>query len=236
MSIRITVSDNSKELRAKINNMVVNQLAFAASMAVSETAQVVRDNYVLPEYRKTFTSRNKPFEKGVHAVSRASIMYAKKTGVAVATISRRDAPKHPGVTRTTGTRVPTTEFMLRHVKGGIKLPKGQKLAIPVDKVAQRRRVSGRSAGAVVASLQPKALIDKGAFVVGRKGASSSAIVQRTGRGKNKKLETLWVLKPSAQIKKRYNPMPAAERGVSANFERLMRINLVKAIRTAKLRV
>lgn len=235
-SISFTVKANTPELRQKLQQLITKQVAFAAARAVTSTAVVVRDDYVLPEYRRTFESRNKPFEKGVHAVSAADTSFAKRTGFAIAAITPRDRPKVTGTTAARGTRVPTTEFMNRHVTGGMKVPKtGRTLAIPVGNTANRRKQGGRSAGAVIPSLQPKKLLDGKGFVLGKHGSSRIVIAKRTGR-KKKNIEVMWALKRSAKIRKKYNPLPAARRGVMLHFDRLMRRHMVMAIKTARLRV
>ena len=234
-SISFTVKANTPELRQKLQQLITKQVAFAAARAVTSTAVVVRDDYVLPEYRRTFESRNKPFEKGVHAVSAADTNFAKRTGFAIAAITPRDRPKVTGTTAAKGTRVPTTEFMNRHVTGGIKTPKaGRTVAIPVNNTANRRKKGGRSAGAVIDSLQPKKLLDGKGFVLGKHGSSRIVIAKRTGRKKD--IEVMWALKRSAKIRKRYNPLPAARRGVMLHFDRLMRRHMVMAIKTARLKV
>ena len=212
-NISFTIKENTPELRQRLQQLITKQIAFAAARAVTSTAVVVRDDYVLPEYRRTFESRNKPFEKGVHAVSAADTNFAKRTGFAIAAITPRDRPRVIGTTAAKGTRVPTTEFMNRHVTGGIKTPKaGRTVAIPVNNTANRRKKGGRSAGAVIDSLQPKKLLDGKGFVLGKHGSSRIVIAKRTGRGKKKDIEVMWALKRSAKIRKRYNPMPAAKRG------------------------
>ncbi len=232
-NISFTVKANTPELRQKLQQLITKQVAFAAARAVTSTAVVVRDDYVLPEYRRTFESRNKPFEKGVHAVSAADTNFAKRTGFAIAAITPRDRPKVTGTTAAKGTRVPTTEFMNRHVTGGIKTPKaGRTVAIPVNNTANRRKKGGRSAGAVIDSLQPKKLLEGKGFVLGKHGSSRIVIAKRTGR-KKKNIEVMWALKRSAKIRKRYNPMPAAKRGVMLHFDRLMRRHMVKAIISSK---
>jgi hypothetical protein len=236
-NISFTVKANTPELRLKLQQLITKQIAFAAARAVTATAVVTRDDYVLPEYRRTFQSRNKPFEKGVHAVSAADTNFAKRTGFAIAAITPRDQPKLTGTTAARGTRVPTTDFMKRHVTGGIKTPKaGRTVAIPVNNTANRRKKGGRSAGAVIDSLQPKQLLQKNAFVLGKHGSSSLVIAKRTGRGRKRDIEVMWALKRSANVRKRYNPLPAAKRGVMLHFERLMRRQMVMAIKTARLKV
>ena len=236
-NISFTVKANTPELRLKLQQLITKQIAFAAARAVTATAVVTRDDYVLPEYRRTFQSRNKPFEKGVHAVSAADTNFAKRTGFAIAAITPRDRPKVTGTTAARGTRVPTTEFMNRHVTGGIKTPKaGRTVAIPVNNTANRRKKGGRSAGAVIDSLQPKKLLDGKGFVLGKHGSSRIVIAKRIGRGKKRDIEVMWALKRSANIRKRYNPLPAAKRGVMLHFERLMRRQMVMAIKTARLKV
>ena len=59
----VTIKADTVQMERKLQTLVNKQLAFAAAVAATKTAVEVRDNYVLPAYRKAFEARNKPFER-----------------------------------------------------------------------------------------------------------------------------------------------------------------------------
>ena len=122
--------------------------------------------------------------------------------------------------------------MKRHVTGGTKTPKGQKLAIPLSNSKVTRRKAGVKAGAITKTFQPKTIIESGkGFILGKKGSGKSYIARRMARGGT---QVLYSLKPSAKINPVYNPIPAAQKGVSARFPVQFRRAFFKALKTARL--
>ena len=97
--------------------------------------------------------------------------------------------------------------LTKHETGGTKSPKGAALAVPTAAVRSRRGSKGVPRG-----LRPKNLPNS--FRMG------DAVYQRTGKGKNKKLRLMYVLKPSAQI----SPRVPFHR----NFETIMRREVRRA--------
>jgi hypothetical protein len=75
-----------------------------------------------------------------------------------------------------------------HAEGGERRPLGARLAIPGENVA-----FARTAGGVPARLKPRVLTN--AVIKG------DVLYQRVGRGKNKRLRLMYVLKPSGRIPK-----------------------------------
>ena len=69
--MRVTIKSDSAQMERKLQALVDKQLTFAAAVAATKTAVEVRNNYVIPAYRKAFEARNKPFEKVVHNVAAA---------------------------------------------------------------------------------------------------------------------------------------------------------------------
>lgn len=236
MSISFSIKANTVEMQRKLENVVRKQIPFAASRAVTQTATVVRDDYVLREYRRSFTSRNKAFEKTFHSVAAANVKSTRATGVAVAAIMPRDGKRPAGTTRAKSPANLDTAFMRRHVSGGIKTPKnGRKIAIPVKSAPITRKTAGRGAGGIRNNYLPETLMknkQKAFIKTNKKG--NSILYRKFGRG-GKKLQPMYVLKPAANIRGGYNPLPEARRGVAFHFPRLFRRNFIKAIKTAKLR-
>jgi hypothetical protein len=235
--MRVTIKADTAEMQRKLQTLVDKQLTFAAAVAATKTAVEVRNNYVLPAYRKAFEARNKPFEKVVHNVAAADARSAKATGVAVAAIKRKDAPHIPGTTKRTersGRGPASTDFMKRHVAGGVKTPRGgSKVAIPITGSPISRRKAGPKAGAVTKTFEPKTIMqsDRG-FILRSKKNNKSFIARRMARGK---VQVLYTLANNAKIPARYNPLPAAQRGVAARYPVQFRRAFFKALKTAKLR-
>lgn len=235
MAVNISIKADTEQMRRKLDNMVKKQLSFAVTKTVTQTATVVRDDYVLKEYRRNFTSRNKAFEKSVHSVAASHLGSTRRTGVAVAAIMPRDGKRPAGTTRSKPPAKLNTSFMNRHVTGGTKTPKnGRKIAIPIKSAPITRKTAGRGAGGIRNNYLPETLMKntERAFIKTNK-RGNSILYRKFGRGK--KLQPMYVLKPSANIKRRHNPLPEARRGVAFHFPRLFRRNFIKAIKTAKLR-
>lgn len=233
--MRIRINSDSTAFGKKLALVAQKQVQFAAAVAATKTAVVVRDDYVLRDYKRHFNVRNRAFQKIVHNVAAADSKYARMNNKAVASIKRRDGPKVQGTTRRAekaGKGPSSTDFMIKHHTGGTKLPiGGQALAIPLTDSVITRRKSGAKAGAVNKTYEPKTLYGSGkAFSVEtRKGAF---LVRRMARGN---LQFLYSYKKHSRIKKRYNPFPEAQRGVMLHYERLFRRELVKALKTARIR-
>jgi hypothetical protein len=233
--MRIKITADNEKMERKLQNLVVKQLNFAAAVAATKTAVVVRDDYVLRQYRRNFNARNKAFEKIVHNIAAADTRFAKQHGYAVAAIKRKDGPKVQGTTRRpekSGKGPASTEFMRRHLTGGVKTPiGGSSVAVPLTDSPITRRKSGPKAGAVNKTYEPKTIMTsgKGFVLEGKKG---KFIARRMSRGG---LQVMYSLKKSTNIRKRYNPMHPAKEGVMMHFPRLFRREFIKAVKTARLR-
>ena len=67
---------------------------------------------------------------------------------------------------------------------------------------------------------PKQLLAKPDYFIKGKGAKA-LLMKRVGR-KKKKLKLMYVMTPSANIRRRYNPKHVAQRGVDFHFPRLFK--------------
>jgi len=243
MSIRFSIKSDTDQMRKKLDNLARRQIPFAVARAVTQTAVKVRNEDITREYMRTFEARNLSFIMAVHRVYGANASFAKRTGVAVASIQPVDDPVPSGTTQSAaGSRQGTkktragTQFMKRHVKGGIKTSGRTKLAIPVTGAKLTRRRSGSMEGAMTKVSKPKqVLARKNTFIGTSKRTGNSMIMQRTGSKKNAKVRALYTLAPSAKIKRVYDPLPAAKRGIARTFPTLFRKSFVGALRTAKMR-
>lgn len=236
MTVTVSIKANTQEMADKLNNLVRRQIPFAVTKTTTQTATVTRDDYVLREYRRDFTSRNKQFEKLAHSVAAADVKHTRQTGVAIAAIMPRDGKRPQGTTRAAMPKKLDTSFMTRQRKGGIKMPKGGKnIAIPISGSPITRRTSGAKAGAIRKNFEPKTLMQnfpEKTFI--KKNSRGNKIMYRkVGRGN--KIQPMYLLKPTTNIKRRHNPLPEAQRGVMFHFPRLFKRNLILALKTAKLR-
>lgn len=237
MAVSVSIKTDSAKMARKLDNLVKKQLAFAVTQATTKTAIVTRDDYVLPQYRRDFTVRNKPFEKLAHSVAAADLKSTRMTGVAVAAIMPRDGKRPRGTSK--GRAVPKkldTSFMTRQRTGGIKKPKNSKnISVPISGSPITRRTGGSKAGAIRKNFEPKTLMqnfpDK-TFI--KKNKRGNKIMYRK-LGKKQKIQPMYFLTPSTNIKRRHNPLPEARRGVAFHFPRLFRRSFILALKTAKLR-
>ena len=234
------MTSNSKEFEGKLKQLVTKQLLFATAVATTKTAVVVRNDYVAPEYKRTFKTRNIGFIKAVHRVHGANATFTKQTGVAIASIHPVDDAPVRGTSaagqRGEGTKKTRagTQFMKRHVSGGVKTPKKRRIAIPKEGSGITRRKGGSQAGAVNNAWQPKQLLAKKDYFIKGKG-STALLLKRVGRGK-KKLKLMYVMASSVNIRRSYNPLHVAQRGVDFHFPRLFKREFIVAMKKARLRL
>jgi len=243
MSIRFSIKADTDQMYKKLDNLARRQIPFAVARAVTQTAVKVRNEDITREYTRTFEARNLSFIMAVHRVYGANASFTKRTGMAVASIQPVDDPVPAGTTQSAagapqGTKKTRagTQFMKRHVKGGIKTSGRTKLAIPVTGAKLTRRRSGSMEGAMTKASKPKQILArKNTFIGTSKRTGNSMIMERTGTKKNAKVKALYTLAPSAKINRVYDPLPAAKRGIARTFPTLFRKSFVGALRTAKIR-
>lgn len=243
MSIRFSIKSDTEKMRKKLDNLARRQIPFAVARAVTQTAVKVRNEEITREYMRTFEARNIPFIYSVHRVYGANASFTKQTGVAIASIQPVDDPPPAGTTANArGSREGTrrtragTQFMKRHYKGGVKTASKSKLAIPVTGAKLTRRKSGSMEGAMTKASKPKqVLARKNTFIGKSKRTGNSMIMQRTGSKKNPKVKALYTLANSANIKRVYDPLPVARRGIKRVFPSFFRRSFTDALRTAKIR-
>jgi len=240
MTVSMSITSNSKEFEAKLKQLVTKQFLFATAVATTKTAVVVRNDYVAPEYKRTFKTRNIGFIKAVHRVHGANATFTKQTGVAIASIHPVDDAPVRGTSaagqRGEGTKKTRagTQFMKRHVSGGTKLPKRKMIAIPKDGSGISRRKGGPQAGAVNGAWTPSKLLAKPDYFIKNKG-STALLMKRVGRGK-KKLKLMYIMKPSVNIRRVYNPLHVAQRGIDFHFPRLFKREFIVAMKKSRIKL
>jgi hypothetical protein len=155
----------------------------------------------------------------------------------VAAIKRKDAPHIPGTTKRqerSGRGPASTDFMKRHVRGGVKSPRGgSKIAIPITGSPISRRKAGPKAGAVTKTFEPKTIMNsERGFILRSKKSGKAFIARRMARGK---VQVLYTLASNAKIPRSYDPMPRARIGVQKLYPRQFRRAFLAALKTARLR-
>jgi hypothetical protein len=242
--MKLSIKADTDQMRKKLEDLARRQVPFAVARAVTQTAVKVRNEDITREYMRTFDARNLGFIYAVHRVYGANASFAKQTGVAVASIQPVDDPAPAGTTASAaGSRQGSkrtragTQFMKRHVSGGVKTPTKKKIAVPIQGSGITRRSSGSKAGAVNTAWKPKQLLNKDKYFLGTsKRTGKSFIGKRYGSKRSPKVKVMYSLENSVPIKRVYNPLPAAKRGISRNFPSLFRKSFAGALRTAKMRV
>ena len=113
-----------------------------------------------------------------------------------------------------------------HTTGVTKRARSGRIAIP-----SRFTKATRGARGVRKALRPRAVVDNPNGYIDRDGPRD-AIYQRYGRGGNR-VRLLYVLQPSARLRKRFRFYEDAERITQAVSPKLFRKNFSHAIKTAR---
>lgn len=117
------------------------------------------------------------------------------------------------------------DWLALHETGGVKTPRGKRLAIPTDNVRRNKKLI------IPRAQRPAALRNKRTFVLNTK--SGPVLFQRKFKGKRSQLVALYNLEPKAQIKKQstfYEPIAIA---VRKTLDENIRREIVKAMKSAK---
>jgi len=231
--MRMNIKSNAPELQSKIDDLVKRQMPFALSLALNTSIQRVRDETLRHAYNRAFQPRNKAFFKQVHQIRNSAVGHVRKTGMAIASIQQSSLPAPAGTRKKSTTRAAYTDFMVKHVRGGMKTPEGARnIAIPIEKNVTRRK-GGAKAGAVNNSLRPKTVMgtNKG-FIFESNG--KKYLGRRKGRD-GKDVQVLYSLRKTANIKRAYDPQRIVKRGMRQFFTPMYKRAWIKALKTAKLR-
>jgi hypothetical protein len=242
MSVNFTFEANTDQVVSKLQDLTRKQIPFAMALATTRTAVKLRDQEITREYRKRFETRNAGFIKLTHRVFGADVRSTKQTGIAVASIQPVDDPVPKGASmrgvKGNGTKktIAGTQFMKRHVTGGVKTPKGSKLAVPLPSSGVTRRKGGQKAGAINNAFQPKSLLAKPKYFQGTsKKTGKGFIGKRTGGKRNRGIKVMYSYEPSVRIQRRYNPLAAAKAGIMPHFKYEFTRGMIRAMKTAKMR-
>ncbi len=211
--LAVNVSSNYKKLSRSLDQLGKKQLPFAFAKTLNQTMKAVGKYTVARTYPRAFDARNKNFF--VQSMFRNSgkggtaVRWATKTKLRA---SARD-------------RFGRGNLQL-HATGGTKRARSGRIAIPSRHTKGRRKAKG-----VPDKLRPRAVVDTPKGYIDRVGPRD-AIYQRFGRG-GKQVRLLYVLQPSAKIRKRFRFYEDAQRITRAVSPKLFSRNFSHAIRTAR---
>jgi hypothetical protein len=133
------------------------------------------------------------------------------------------------LTAVVGTAAEWLEKFVREPQGSVvlKLPRGEFLAIPTTNVRRTKR------DLIRATQRPQAIRGKRDFLVPLRSGRGYLLLQRQGRGRQKKNVVLYVLVKRARIKEKdvfYGPV---RRAFEQNFDKVYRGQLERALATAR---
>ena len=206
--LAVNVSRNYKKLSRSLDQVGRKQLPFAFAKTPNETMKAVNKYTVARTYPRAFDVRNRAFFRAAMFMGTA----AKRATKTKLPVSARD-------------RFDCSNLQL-HGAGGTKRARSGRIAIP-----SRFTKVTRGARGVRKALRPRAVVDSPKGFIDRDGPRD-AIHQRYGRG-GSKVRLLYVLQPSARIRKRFRFYEDTERITRALSPELFRKNFSHAIKTAR---
>ena len=206
--MQINISSNYKRLSRSLDQVGRKQLPFAFAKTLNETMKAVEKYTVARTYPRAFDVRNRAFFKASMFTGTA-VRRATKTKLRV---SARDRFGR-------GNLQP-------HATGGTKRARSGRIAIP-----SRFTKAARGAKGVRKALRPRAVVGSPKGFIDRDGPRD-AIYQRYGCD-GSKVRLLYVLQPTARLRKRFRFYEDAERITRSVSPKLFRRNFSQAIRTTR---
>lgn len=181
------------------------QIPFALSRALNSTAFDIRRHEVKTVYPTAFEQRDQRFIGSALRVSKST-----KAKLQASVYDRFGKA-----------------FLVLHARGGKKIPRGNNISIPSVELAKRR--TGRG---VPKSLRPRAALNKPNTFKVQFANGQRAIVRRKTK-KRLPLQVLYILEPSAVIKKTFPFYPAGVKLGRRAFPRHFHAEFEKAMATAR---
>lgn len=190
-------------------NFFREQVPFAVSMALNNTAFDVRHHEVNVVYPASFAVRNQAFPKQLWRVGKKA--------------TKRDLVAEVQQNTIKGLLY---DWPARHADGGTKIPHRQhsRVAIPVEPEKVRR-----SGGAVAKGMRPRNL--KRRYIVSK--GDKLLVFKRVGRGKKETSELMYVLAHSARIEQRFPFYSTASAKAIEVFSGHYSAGMDKAINTSR---
>ena len=195
----IQVESNLSAFTKALDVFGKDQLPFATSKALNDTAFIVRNTIVEETFPRSFDVKNKRFAGVAFKVDPA-----KKRKLEARVFDRLNK-----------------DFLALQESGGTKRPRGNSIAIPTDEI----RVTGRG---VSKARRPRQLLQSGKRAFRTKSKTGQDIIaQRRGK-KRYPLKVLYVLEPQADIKPRFPFYTVAQLSAQKTFEKRLPIRLKEA--------
>lgn len=185
----------------KIRNLP-KQVRYATAVALTKSAETAQGT-ILFRTRDVFTIRKTWINPGY------------KYGI------NRKMARAGDLSAEVYTRAP---WMLRHEEGGLKLPKGEHLAVPQEGVRRTKK------DLIPAGQKPKAL--KRSFIIW-KTKSGPMLFQRVGRGKASRIKPMYAFEKSVHIEARWEFVKTGIAAVKKVYGRIFAAALKDALETAK---
>lgn len=191
----LDITSDLNEAMAEIADFFWKDVPFAMSQAMNDSMFDARRRIVNSTYPRAFNVRNKVLPGRLWRITKRA--------------SKRDL-------EVLLTQTMDLDYMVRHVTGGVKTPRGGKsVAIPVD-------ISRTKTGRIPAARKPTPIRNKkGTFV--RPGKGGTRVVVE--RQRNKTLRVWYILAPSAKIDARFrfyeDGIDTIERVFSGHFNTRM---------------
>lgn len=218
----ITVRFNVDSFRQQLNDAGAEQLPFAISVALNETALEFQRRE-RAHIERTFTVRRSTF-----------VLQGIK-------INRQDFAKK-GKLRAVVHVDPARDFLIKFEGGGRKIPRGQSLAIPEDVRRSKADIVTRANRPVAfqfttapSAIGPLAAVHKGqkrTFLI-RRHDKTGGIWQRVGSGKRGRTRMLYLFRPWAEIDPSLRFVDTATSTAEARFAANMTHALTRAFSTAR---
>tara|TARA_R100001510_G_scaffold52706_1_gene53658 strand:+ start:574 stop:1221 length:648 start_codon:yes stop_codon:yes gene_type:complete len=203
MALEINVESNISALTKAMDAFGKDQLPFATSKALNDTAFIVRNTIVKETFPRSFDVKNKRFAGVAFKVDTAN---KRKLEARVFDRLNKD-------------------YLALQESGGTKRPRGNSIAIPTDEI----KVTGRG---VTKARRPRQLLQSGKRAFRTKSKTGQDIIaQRRGK-KRYPLKVLYVLEPQADIKPRFPFYAVGLNLAQKTFEKRLPIQLKEAKKDA----
>ena len=210
--MKILVKTNTKEVSRWLQRAFKDQLPYATSIALNDTAFQVRKELVDHTYKKAFNMKNPRFASFVTNVKKA---------------------KKNDLTASVGNlKSKVFDYLVLHSEGGIKKPRGRHLAIP------SRDLKEKYPGKIPKSQRPKNIMKKkGGFTFKTKKQGIPIIayrkVKRGKKGKSGDIEIKYILVEMGKIDKELMFYEDAKKVIDKNYTKNFIQAFTRAIRSAK---
>jgi len=185
------------------------QLPFAFSRTLNDTMFAVRKHVVGKTYPRSFDVRDRRFFGAIMTIDKSN--YRTSAGLSV---TLRDKEKR--------------DYLEVFTKGGVKRPRGGRLAVPSDLIKAKR-----TAGGIRDTRRPRAIIASPRGFEGTTKSGAPVIYERKYFRKRYPLRVVYYLATSARIRKQFPFYRDAERITRTVTPKFFRKNFAFAMKTAR---